>query len=439
MCDIRRIVRDEQGIVLPIVALSLIAIMGMLVLVVDVGGLLWARREMVNGSDAAALAAAQSCAKSNEPIEDAEATADEFAGRNAADVRTAEVNIIDQDNCYEGTTGFVTVRYGKDQPLFFGPVLGSGTSGNVTIEATAHWGGVGWGDGVVPLVIYSGFFQGPNCDVPHVPVGTVCTLWEDNDLSGEGNFGFIDVDQGWNVSPDDTCPNTGGDQTLEDWIDGTTVIGTLKLNYPRATWACTRDGNHSEPHVWDAVRDLIPETRTFPVVGTSPEDGNPAQLGTPKPKYNVIGFAQMQILDVLTVQDTGAQTCGPLAITASPVDLMAAGSIACGIPADSFFLRIPNGSVQGSGNITWSVTEDGVLTWSKTSGNDPGIDVRFEYTTPTTDCGGQPAPNRSAHCLVLRWNGYTFESKPVGEGGNFGAMAISLCDRDLGSCVRPGF
>ena len=61
-----------------IVALSLIAIFSMLVLTVDVGGLLLARRAMVNASDAAALAAAQSCASAEDTL-DPEAQADAYA------------------------------------------------------------------------------------------------------------------------------------------------------------------------------------------------------------------------------------------------------------------------------------------------------------------------------------------------------------------------
>jgi Flp pilus assembly protein TadG len=57
----RRTPRAEDGAVLVIVALSLLAMFGMMVLVVDVGSLLYARRALVNAADAAALAAAQSC------------------------------------------------------------------------------------------------------------------------------------------------------------------------------------------------------------------------------------------------------------------------------------------------------------------------------------------------------------------------------------------
>jgi Flp pilus assembly protein TadG len=75
--------RDEEGATLAIVVISLIGLLGMVVLVVDVGGLLWKRREMVNGSDAAALAAAQTCAvpASQDPSNPRQ-VADDFATSN---------------------------------------------------------------------------------------------------------------------------------------------------------------------------------------------------------------------------------------------------------------------------------------------------------------------------------------------------------------------
>jgi len=54
--------RNERGAVVPIVALSLIALFGMVILAVDVGGLVAKRRTMVNTNDSAALAAARAYA-----------------------------------------------------------------------------------------------------------------------------------------------------------------------------------------------------------------------------------------------------------------------------------------------------------------------------------------------------------------------------------------
>src|ERR671915_777478 len=104
----RRMGREERGATAVIVVLSLFALFGMIVLTVDVGGLPFARRGMVNASDAAALAAAQSCIG---VAEDAEAFADQFAASNANGVLTAGGNITDQVNCHTGDAGYVSVEY----------------------------------------------------------------------------------------------------------------------------------------------------------------------------------------------------------------------------------------------------------------------------------------------------------------------------------------
>ena len=80
----RRLHGDESGVTMIIVALCMVALIGMIVLVVDVGGLLWNRRAMVNASDAAALSAAKSCVlpASMDP-QTAEQAADALAAQNS--------------------------------------------------------------------------------------------------------------------------------------------------------------------------------------------------------------------------------------------------------------------------------------------------------------------------------------------------------------------
>src|SRR3954470_2764520 len=101
---LRRLHGDQSGVTMVIVALCLIALMGMLVLVVDVGGLLWNRRAMVNASDAAALAAAKSCVLPTGTgvgtdiypagITGAEQAADDYARENSSGADTPAQNII---------------------------------------------------------------------------------------------------------------------------------------------------------------------------------------------------------------------------------------------------------------------------------------------------------------------------------------------------------
>src|SRR5436309_8498265 len=137
----RGIHREEEGVTLIIVALSLIAIFGMIVLVVDVGGLLLKRRELVNGSDAAALAAAQTCSVPTtiDPT-DPEVQADTAATANVDGLQPTGTNIIAGASTCRHARGYVTVQYQQQQKLFFAPVLGANSTNGVTTQATAAWG-----------------------------------------------------------------------------------------------------------------------------------------------------------------------------------------------------------------------------------------------------------------------------------------------------------
>ena len=128
---------DERGAVAVIVALCMIAIFAMVVLTIDVGGLLLERRSMVNAADAAALAAAQTCANQADTT-DPEDQADEFATQNVTDLPADGIdNITDIVGC-KTTSGHVTVHYEEQHPLFFAAILpGNGRTGTVATNATA--------------------------------------------------------------------------------------------------------------------------------------------------------------------------------------------------------------------------------------------------------------------------------------------------------------
>jgi hypothetical protein len=411
-----------------IVVLSLFALFGMIILVVDVGGLLYARRGMVNASDAAALAAAQSCIG---VTENEEAFADQYAVLNADAVVTTGSNITDQVNCHAAQAGYVSVEYTREWPLFFGGVLGFDGSGSVTTAATAHWGPTGTAS-PIPLVIYEGALQGVHCDIPFVDAGTTCFIWEDNDVGvGGGDFGFLDVEKGWDVGKLDRCNNAGGTPQLRDWIAGSDPVADLDLNYGFATWVCSRRIEGGSNIAWDALEDLIGETRDFPIVGTTPEDEEPPFIGTPQPKYNVIGFAHFEIMDVRMASKLSNPPIDcPVPETATlPFDLIAECA------PDGVGAAYVDGSAEPTpGSVVLDVDADGVIqSWSERP-----TSVTFEYTSLVADCGDNPPPNRSAHCLVLRWNGATIGGKNVGGGANFGIHAVALCDREIGSCIEPG-
>jgi hypothetical protein len=424
-------IHEERGATAVIVVLSLFALFGMIVLVVDVGGLLYARRGMVNASDAAALAAAQSCIG---VTENEETFADQYAGFNADGVVTTGGNITENVNCHASRAGYVSVEYTRDFPLFFAGVLGADGAGRVTTAATAHWGASGTAS-PIPLVIYMSALQGP-CDVPNVDVGTTCYVWEANDFGvGGGNFGFLDVEEGWNVPKDGRCNNSGGANQLADWISGP-PIEAVGLNYPNATWVCTREIEGGSNPAWEALEDLVGQERDFPIVGPTPEDGEPWFIETPQSKYNVIGFAHFEILDVRMASklDSGEVACSGInRTTPQPVDLMAC----VGAPSDATY---DDSAVFGGnwGSTNPQIDDDGLLTWTGTLPNG-SKSVRFHFASLLSNCGGSPPPdgNASAHCLVLRWNGATIGGGCVGCGANLGRYAVALCDREIGSCIEP--
>jgi Flp pilus assembly protein TadG len=135
---VRRRGDDERGAVMVITALVLIALLGMLMLTIDVGGLLLRRREMVNASDAAALAAAKSCSDETDSF-DPESRADIYAAANVNGVAAENGGITDIVGCDDGN-GYLSVQYQSQQQLFFAQVFGFGNTGTVKTTATAAWG-----------------------------------------------------------------------------------------------------------------------------------------------------------------------------------------------------------------------------------------------------------------------------------------------------------
>jgi Flp pilus assembly protein TadG len=174
---------EESGAVVVITVLALIAIMGMLVLTIDVGGLLLKRRAMVNASDAAALAAAQSCADTGDSFTP-ESRADIYAAANVDGLLAENGGITEVVGCDTGR-GHVTVEYSHPQNLFFAGIFGFGDHGTVTTAATAAWGPAAGGY-ALPIVLDSGYLQGV-CKVPDgIEIGDTCAFWYNNGDSSLG-------------------------------------------------------------------------------------------------------------------------------------------------------------------------------------------------------------------------------------------------------------
>jgi hypothetical protein len=448
--------RDERGATAVIVALTLIALCGVIVLTVDVGQLLYKRRAMVNASDAAALSAAQSCADLSDS-DNPEAMADAFAVDNVSVVNSGAANILEAPGCdlQDPPSGHVTVQYEMQQGLFFAGVLGFDGPAAVRTQATAGWGPAG-GANPLPIVVYTGSDQG-NCDIQEgIGPGVSCYLWYDNDLLDGSSFGFLNLctvtdscTQGWDVSSGANCPNVGA-SLRTDWINGNWTGGPNQVNYPAPTYVCRVSGLTSSnwsslegreangPHVIgvDDGSDLI-----FPVNDcTSQVDRNGLAIGCnptqPPDKYNIIGFI---VLHLEAVLDSAAEWGGsPLThcqqnnfnvVTNGVYPLSTFSGGNCpgpNTPSGVQDFRINN--LVSSPNWVYDDLNKR-FTWTGAPGR-----VRVDFDWWLDGACGRPPGNSSAVCLKVTTVEVRFGGNCPGCGANFGLRAVTLCDLPIGSC-----
>jgi Flp pilus assembly protein TadG len=321
-----RLHQDQEGVTAIIVALCLIALFGMLVLVVDVGGLLWKRREMVSGSDAAALAAAKTCAvpavtdPSDPKVQANTAAINNVGGLTASNMSGWTTSVGGCSTVVRTPSGYVTVQYSYPQQLFFAGIFGASTK-TVTTAATAAWGPLGAGN-AVPIVLESSQFQGP-CKVPTITPPAPCNFWYDNGKAaiGDANWGFLSLDPSqWGVSPSDNnvCSNVGA-STRKDWIlhDSPTA---MPLKDPGPTYVCNVTGNADSN--WQDLTDRYqcPAGSTYSDGKVCPGDillmpvndcakqvdrtGGIVLCGSGTPdKYAIIGFSSLQLTHVYKGND----------------------------------------------------------------------------------------------------------------------------------------
>jgi hypothetical protein len=318
----RWVSHDESGATLIIVVLSLMALFGMMVLVVDVGSLLYARRAMVTAADSAALAAAQSCGQ-QEGAAQATLQAEFYAVRNQSGAELVGFPVYTPD-C-DAPTGTVTVRVRTDQPLFFAPVLGLGEEGTVMTEATAMWGGAGSGELIAPLMLSANRLS--DCNIPPPDDNVTdqdCYFWWNNSPPGStksdhdlmnAEWGTLDLIK-WNVVPATNCDNSTPPEFSTWMLDG--YPDPLPIDQASSWGAVAGDGKtyvcRGQGNRGGAFDNIIFEARDrgnplyFPVNDPQTQiDRNgtvcpPAPPGAPATcsvdKYNIVGFAKMTIIDL---------------------------------------------------------------------------------------------------------------------------------------------
>lgn len=296
---VRRVRAGEDGAVLAMVAISLLVLLGMLVLTFDLGRSVAIRRQMVGGTDAAALAAAQQCALGRGTA-NAQAAAAQVLAQNEGGASISTFSAPQCDSLGSPGAKPVTVTSSVPVDYYFAPIFGF-DSGSVAATATAVWGPAMQ---TRPIPITVNYTQLQGCSIPATPPppgSTVhCELTYPRDTLQEPRWGVLDLSN-WNDA--DAAPCHIDASTLRDQIVAGGWPEPLPINDPAAgqEFGLTPDclDNGLSFSVWD---ELEGRTLTFPVlhVPTSYGDGctgeePDCQIHT----ANVIDFITLHVTDVV--------------------------------------------------------------------------------------------------------------------------------------------
>lgn len=303
---------DERGVAAVMLSILLVVFLAILALAIDGGLLLVKFRQVRRANDAAALAAALSCA-SGDGSTAANDQADSLAGANVDSPQ--RISIVygpsGGPEC-DPSGGEVTVTYRATQSLLFGPAIGLASPRPVERSATAAWGGAGDASNVAPLMLNMDRLG--TCDItnppsPSLQIGiTQCVFYWNNSptFDGDGMWGLMNLDPynnkstQWYVPGNFNCPGVGGND-IRGWL-GSGYPGDLFLNPNGATYVCRGTGFQTGP-VDQGLDGAEGKTFAFPV-------NNPAQqvdrngVVCPPPcspdKFSIVGFAWLRLDYFLT-------------------------------------------------------------------------------------------------------------------------------------------
>jgi Flp pilus assembly protein TadG len=332
-------VRDEEhGAVLAIVAISFICLIGMLVLTFDLGRGVALKRNMVNGADSAALAAAMECGMAHGEAAARQEATNLLADNNGAATVTgfqinpgpAQCDGAPSPDPDHNPTVTVTVRV--PQQYFFAPILGI-NNGTVVATATAEW--TTGASNPAPIRL-----EGVKVDEclaagePDSEGRVDCYFTFGN--TGGGQWGWLNLPEGWPIKGQDSnplakCPATGGTADLVDYIGGMggmgtpgspTLSGSLLWDPTGAgnppTWVCAFNGRIDEGQ--KAIEQWIIDVKTLmdqvpPGLESEPVVLFPIAACTgcysgPKDAYPIIKLQGFYVKEVFKGRKDVKKNCG---------------------------------------------------------------------------------------------------------------------------------
>ena len=308
--SLARLRDDERGAVLAIVAITLLALLGMLVLTFDLGRGVALKRNMVNAADAGALAAARECGLAKGDVSAGQAASELVADNNDA----ATVTDIQFDPGTPQCSGApnpdpdgrntVTVTVSVPQEYFFAQIFGF-DSGTVVASATAEYSkGVA---NPAPLKL----------DVADVEActttGVDCFFEFEKDKTGSQR-GWLDFPQGWptdNNDPARCTSQAGGANELAEYIQAMGLPESVALQAalwdPPPTYVCAAGGvpNSLVQQIVQFLNDHAGVIIDFPEVacdGAAPPCYPWSTTGG-RDAYPVVDFAELTIVQAWSGKD----------------------------------------------------------------------------------------------------------------------------------------
>ncbi len=315
---------DERGAVVMTTAIVLVIGIGMLVLVVDLGRSVAYKREVVTGTDAAALAAAQQCALGNGTT--AATLAAESVLQDNVDlaVSITEMEMPECDAPAGPGLRSVTVATSADIEYFFAPIFDI-HSGSIGGEAVAVWGP---SSAANPIPISVSLDQLSGCGIlpTEPPVeGTECTIEYPKDTLEEPRWGVLDLSN-WDDPDAAPCHVSANDLiniiSSGGWADELPLNGDPAGSEP--TYTCVDNGLAFS--VWSS---LVGDSFVFPVIDVATSIGHsPDCTGADSTcrvdTANVVGWIELHVVDVANN--------GSTVVVDSTVELTTGG----GIPGGAF-------------------------------------------------------------------------------------------------------
>jgi len=276
-------VRSDRGQATVLTVIFMVALLGAVALVLDVGSWFREQRDTQSAADAAALAAAHALP---DTPGDATILANEYLGKNGGG--SSEVEIV--SNTVPNDT--VTVEVDREAPGYFAQLFGI-DSVTVAAKASARSGGLDAAKWVAPIVV--------NLDHPKLQCGgshnkpTPCFgdateieldhLHKPGSGSAAGSFGLINLDQ-------DDSGSVGG-STLGDWI----LRGFDQYLEP-GDFTSVPSAKFNDSHVKDALTARLHDDLLFPIYKSISGSGSTAV-------YEVVGWVGFNVTKFIATGSTG--------------------------------------------------------------------------------------------------------------------------------------